>query len=63
MAVAPPAAVAVTVVGGYTLAKLFPGLPGPVQDLNIGVVALALNLAVAFAVSLAGRGARRTAMP
>ena len=48
------AAVSVTVVGGYTLAKLFPGLPGPIQDLNAGVVALALNLAVAFAVSLFG---------
>ena len=57
------AAVAVTVVGGYTLAKLLPGLPEPVQDLNIGVVALALNLAVAFAVSLAGGGARRPVRP
>jgi solute:Na+ symporter, SSS family len=34
-----------------------------VQDLNIGVVALALNLAVAFAVSLAGGRARRAALP
>ncbi len=55
------AAVATTVIGGLTLAKLAPGLPGPVQDLNIGVVALALNLAVAFAISLAGGGARRAA--
>ncbi len=48
-------AVAATAIGGHTMATLFPMLPGPVQDLNIGVVALALNVAVAALVSVATR--------
>lgn len=48
-------AVAATALGGHTMATLFPGLPGPVQDLNIGIVALALNVAVAMVVSLTTR--------
>lgn len=47
--------VAATTLGGYTLAKTFPGLPGPVQDINIGAVALILNVAAAFLVSAVTR--------
>jgi solute:Na+ symporter, SSS family len=36
-------------------------LPAPIQDLNIGIVALAVNVAVLILVSLATRGAALTA--
>ncbi|UMY17599.1 sodium:solute symporter [Methylobacterium organophilum] len=49
--------VAVTSSGGWTMASLFPGLPGAIQDVNIGAVALILNVAVALLVSLATRRA------
>ena len=55
--------VAATTLGGHTLATLFPGLPGPVQDINIGLVALALNVATAALVSLAYRKADAVAAP
>ena len=41
-----------TTITKATLAGLLPGLPGWIQDLNIGVVALGLNVATALAVSL-----------
>ncbi len=47
--------VALVSAGGYSLAKLAPWLPGPLQDLNIGVVALGLNVVIALLVSLATR--------
>ncbi len=49
------ATVAVMTAGGITLGTLLPGLPGPVQDLNVGAVALTLNVAVTALVSLATR--------
>ncbi|WP_132254955.1 sodium:solute symporter family protein [Methylobacterium segetis] len=52
------AAVAATSLGGLTLAGLFPFLPGPVQDINVGFVALALNLAAAVIVSRLDRPRR-----
>ena len=42
--------------GGVTLAKLFPSWPSAVTDLNVGVVALAANIAVLAVVSLATAG-------
>jgi SSS family solute:Na+ symporter len=58
--------VGVTIVVATTLTKttigaLAPGLPQWMLDLNIGIVALAANVAVAVAVSLAQRLAVRTA--
>ncbi|WP_430911741.1 sodium:solute symporter family protein [Methylobacterium sp. sgz302541] len=44
-------AVAVTVAGGFTVAGLFPFLPAPLQDVNVGFLALGLNVLVALAVS------------
>lgn len=38
--------VAVQTLSGVTLAQLVPGLPGAVLDLNVGIVALLVNLAV-----------------
>jgi SSS family solute:Na+ symporter len=38
--------------GGVTLAKLFPSWPAAVTDLNVGIVALAANVAVLAVVSL-----------
>jgi SSS family solute:Na+ symporter len=47
-----------------TMATLFPGWPGAVTDLNVGVVALAVNVAVMIAVSAitVGRATRQTAV-
>ena len=61
-----------TTITKTTLSTVAPGLPGWVLDLNIGVVALGLNVAVAAAITLAlrvaaagtdarGRGPRRDA--
>ena len=47
--------VAYTTLSGASLAKLFPALPGALQDVNIGAAALAFNVVVALAVSLATR--------
>jgi SSS family solute:Na+ symporter len=37
-------------LSGTTLAKLLPGAPGWLTEVNVGIVALALNTAVMFAV-------------
>ncbi len=54
------AVVAVTSLTKATVASLAPGLPQWMLDLNIGVVALAANVLVAVAVSLAQRVVLRT---
>ena len=43
---------------GTTLAKLFPGWPGVITDLNVGVVALAVNAIVLAAVTFVTRKPR-----
>ena len=43
---------------GWTLAKLFPAWPSLLTDLNIGIVALTVNLAVMGVVSATTRRAR-----
>jgi len=48
--------VAYLTVFNITLANLFPSWPSVLKDMNIGVVALVLNLAVMFAVSFATKG-------
>lgn len=55
--------VAALTLTGATVASLAPALPGAVQDLNVGVIALALNVAVMVAVEAAVRvgGSRRVA--
>ncbi len=45
------ATVAVMTATHLTLAGLFPALPGVIQDLNVGIVAMALNVAVLAGVS------------
>jgi SSS family solute:Na+ symporter len=45
------ATVAYTSLSGVTLAKLLPAWPSAVTDLNIGIVAMALNAGVVLAVS------------
>ncbi|WP_441249487.1 sodium:solute symporter family protein [Kitasatospora sp. McL0602] len=52
--------VAVVTLTGTTVADLLPGLPQPVKDLNVGVVALLVNLVVLFAVSAVTRPAAGT---
>lgn len=49
------AAVAVTTLSNASLATLFPGAPAFVQDLNIGIVALILNVAATLIVTLVVR--------
>ncbi|MFI5372603.1 MAG: sodium:solute symporter family protein, partial [Candidatus Eisenbacteria bacterium] len=44
---------------GLTLARLLPGWPAEITDLNVGIVALALNTVVVLAVSMATRRSRR----
>ena len=44
-----------TTITKATLVNILPGLPGWIQDLNIGVVALGLNIATALAVSAVER--------
>jgi len=56
--------VALTLTGA-TMASLFPSWPAVVTDLNVGIVAMAVNVVVLFAVSgLTGRRptARQTAL-
>jgi SSS family solute:Na+ symporter len=48
-------------VSGITLAKLEPGWPGAITDLNIGIVAMAANVVVLVLVSAVTRGGRRAA--
>lgn len=47
--------VAYTVLSGATMTTLFPGFPGWVHDVNIGVIALGLNLVVMLLVSVLTR--------
>ncbi|MEW9671839.1 sodium:solute symporter [Ammoniphilus sp. 3BR4] len=47
------ATVAYTTITSTTLGTLFPSLPQTIQDLNIGIIALFINVIVMFAVSLA----------
>ncbi len=51
------AVVAAVQLSGTTLARLFPAWPAALTDLNIGIVALALNVAVMLAVSAITRPA------
>jgi len=53
--------VAAVQLSGTTLPKLFPGWPAAITDLNIGVVALALNVVVMLAVSTITRRVRAAA--
>ena len=50
------ATVAVLTLTKATVASLFPFLPRPLQDLNVGIVALVLNLVALVAVSAVTRG-------
>ncbi len=54
--------VAVMTWQGLTFGSLFPWLPGPVQDLNVGIVALTLNVIATAGVSAATRRVAGTAM-
>ncbi|HTM58130.1 MAG TPA: sodium:solute symporter [Candidatus Udaeobacter sp.] len=47
--------IACSSLGGVTLAKLFPAWPSAITDLNIGIVALVLNVGVMAVVSLLTR--------
>jgi SSS family solute:Na+ symporter len=49
--VAGVATVAYITLSGTGIGTLFPGLPQAVKDLNVGIVALAVNLVVTLAVS------------
>jgi SSS family solute:Na+ symporter len=51
--------VAVVSLSGTSLAKLFPSWPSAITDLNIGIVALIVNLGVVSVVTLATRRGRR----
>ena len=53
--VAGVAMVAAQTLSGVTLAQVAPGLPGAVLDLNVGVVALTLNVLVTGAVAVIAR--------
>jgi SSS family solute:Na+ symporter len=50
------AAVAVLSLSGASIHSLFPFLPDALQDLNVGIVALILNIAALLLVSAATRG-------
>jgi SSS family solute:Na+ symporter len=50
------ATVAYLVLSGTTLAKLFPAWPSEITDLNVGIVALIVNVVVLVAVSVVTRG-------
>lgn len=53
------ATVAVMTLQGLTVASFVPGLPDSLRDLNVGIVALTLNVVVMVVVSLATRSAER----
>lgn len=50
-------AVAYITISGTTVASLFPSLPHAVQDLNVGIIALLVNVAVMVVVSMLTRSA------
>jgi SSS family solute:Na+ symporter len=52
------ATIAWTSLSGTTLATLFPQLPSALVDLNVGLVAMTVNVAVMVAVSAVTRGGR-----
>jgi SSS family solute:Na+ symporter len=56
------ATVAYLTVSGSTVATLFPGLPQWVKDLNVGIVALIVNLAALVVVTIAVRALAGGAM-
>lgn len=43
--------VAYITLSGSTLATMFPGFPQYIKDLNVGIVALLMNMLVMFIVS------------
>jgi SSS family solute:Na+ symporter len=55
--------VAATTLTGASVATLAPGLPQAAKDLNIGVVALFVNVAVALTLTLATRRSGETERP
>ena len=55
------AVVALMTVRGLTVASFVPGLPVGLQDLNVGIVALTLNVLVTVVVSLVTGGVARRA--
>jgi SSS family solute:Na+ symporter len=48
---------------GFTLAHFFPGWPEVITDLNVGIVALAVNVVVLFAVNALTGGTGRASRP
>ena len=56
------ATVAYLTITGATMATLFPGWPEVVRDLNVGIVAMLVNVAVLAVVSLATRARARSAL-
>jgi SSS family solute:Na+ symporter len=50
--------VAYITISATTVGTLFPSLPQAIKDLNVGVIALIINLVVTIAVSFVTRGAR-----
>ncbi|MEQ6357103.1 sodium:solute symporter [Lysinibacillus sp. M3] len=46
------AVVAFVTISGSTMATMFPGLPQPIQDLNVGIIALLINTIVMVIVSV-----------
>ena len=57
--VAGEATVAWISLSGTTLAKAFPDWPSEITDLNIGIVALIVNVVVLLVASLLARGGKR----
>ena len=55
------ATVAVITINHYTIGGLFPELPQWIKDLNIGIVALVLNVVALIAVSVLTQPRTRTA--
>jgi len=55
------ATVAVITINHYTIGGLFPELPQWIKDLNIGIVALVLNVVAPIAVSVLTQPRARTA--
>jgi SSS family solute:Na+ symporter len=53
------AAVAVLSLNKLSVAKLFPFLPEPLQDMNVGMIALTLNVATLVVVTLLTSSSRR----
>jgi solute:Na+ symporter, SSS family len=49
------AAVAAVSLTHTTIARLFPSLPAEIKELNVGIIALAVNIVVLVAVSVAAR--------